>query len=120
MSTIRPELKRLHSPDIFDLKNPAIDQAAPFCVLVQAMFGPEGVNGEESFDVLVCNPRWVDRRASEGAFSGQHHLIISEFNAANIELFLIEKAKECEAATWDEVARKLGRIGKWEFEDYSE
>ena len=120
MSIVFPKLKRLHSPDVLDLDNPTMDQSGPFCVLVQAMFGPEGGEGEESFDILVCNPAWVAQRAAKGVFSGRHHLVVLNLNAVAIRTFLIESAKACSAATWDEVAQKLARIGKWEFEDYIE
>lgn len=120
MIAIRPELKRLHSPDVFDLDNPTLDQSGPFCILVQAMFGPEGDEGEESFDVLVCNPKWVEQRSSAGAFNGRHLLIVSKFDASEIRDFLTESASHCSGLTWDEVTSKLGRIGKWEFEDYED
>ncbi len=118
MSVIRAELKRLHSPDVYDIENPGIDASGPFCVLVQAMFGPEGVDGEESFDVLVCNPKWVEARTNEGAFNSRHHLIMSRFDANDIRSFLIDSAKQFDGSTWEEVAEKLSRVGKWEFEDY--
>jgi hypothetical protein len=118
MSIVRPELKRLHSPDVFDLNKPMIDDSAPFCVLLQAMFGPEGAEGEESFDMLVCNPKWIEARAKERAFSGRHHLIVLGFDINQIRSFLVEYSGKCSGSTWSEVAEKLGRIGRWEFEDY--
>ena len=118
MSIIRPELKRLHSPDIFNLNCPAIDDSVPFCVLIQAMFGLEGADEQESFDLLVCNPKWVEAKAAEGAFSGRHHLIVARFDIDEIRSFLRDISKTCEGSNWDEVAEKLGRFGKWEFEDY--
>lgn len=120
MSKVKPELKRLHSPDVPDLENPMIEQSEPFCVLIQAMFGPKGMEGEESFDVLVCNPKWVEMKSTEGVFNSRHHLIMSRFDVNEIRSFLIDSATRCEGSTWSEVAEKLGRIGKWEFEDYIE
>ncbi|MBY6240454.1 Imm8 family immunity protein [Methylosinus sp. Sm6] len=120
MTTIRPELKRIHSPDIFDLETPGLPEDQPFCVLVQTMFGPEGVDGEESFDMLVCNPLWVADQSKRGAFSGRHHLIVGSFDIRAIRSFWEDVAKECSGATWEEVAEQLGRYGKWEFEDYVE
>ena len=74
MNNIQPELKRLHSPDLLNLDNPKLDRERPFCILVQAMFGPIGSPGEEAFDVLVCNPKWIEQRSREGMFTGRHHL----------------------------------------------
>ena len=122
MSAIRPILKRLHSPDVFDLDNPSIDENAPFCILVQAMFGPDDSAGEESFDLLVCNLKWIERKLDEvEQFSGRHHLIVRKFDAGAIRSFLEDYARECcQASTWKEVAEKLARVGRWEFEDYIE
>jgi len=120
MTTVRPELKRMHSPDIFDLDHAKISESEPFCVLIQAMFGSVGADGEESFDVLVCNPLWVEEEARRGAFSGRHHLIVARFDINEIRAFLQNAAVESAGEPWDEVARKLARVGKWEFEDYVE
>lgn len=120
MNTVRAELKRLHSPDVFDIDEASIDHEKPFSVLVQAMFGPRGSEGEESFDVVVCNPEWVEQIVRvEGLLSGRHHLIMSRFDATRIREFLTAAANESSGSTWREVAEKLSRIGKWEFEDYA-
>lgn len=117
---IKPELKRLHSPDHVDLHNLTIDERTPFSILVQALFSPEGEDGEESFDVVVCNSLWVTNEAKRGAFSGRHHLIVDHFDVKEIRAFWQQIAAESTGATWAEVGAKLGRYGKWEFEDYAD
>jgi hypothetical protein len=83
------------------------------------MAGPEGKQGEESFDVVVCTPRWLARRVrDEGAIIGRHHLIVERWDAARVRRCLTDAAESQEAQTWPELAAKIGRIGKWEFEDY--
>jgi Immunity protein 8 len=119
MTIVRPKLRRIHSPDIFDLNNPSISEDEPYCVLIQAMFGPEGIEGEESFDMLVCNPLWVDLQSKKGMFSGRHHLILRRFDVAQIRTFLNCIANNSSGESWSDVAEKLARYGKWEFEDYT-
>lgn len=118
MTTVRPLLKRLHSPDLYDLEKPSLNPGEPFCILVQAMFGPDNSEGEESFDLLVCNLKWIERKLTQGPLSGRHHLIVSKFDASDIRRYLENQALHCSGSTWAEVAGKLGRIGRWEFEDY--
>jgi hypothetical protein len=84
------------------------------------MFGPDGGEGEESFDVLVCTPTWLAREVERmGLVDGRHHLIVHEFNLERIRSFLVAYASTCAGETWQEVAAKLSRLGKWEFEDYA-
>jgi hypothetical protein len=120
MMKIFPELKRIHSPDVFDLDKPTIDENGPFCVLVQAMFGPAGSDGEEAFGILVCNSEWISQKLTEGAYSTQNHHVVAKFDSNEIRSFLQNTAKECAGSTWLEVAEKLGKIGRWEFDDYVE
>lgn len=120
MTIIKPKLKGIHSPDIVDLRNHSIAENEPYCALIQAMFGPEGSDGEESFDLLVCNALWVAEESKQRVLSGRHHLIVSRFDIDEIRLFLEEIGKASAGRTWQDVAEKLGRYGKWEFEDYIE
>jgi Immunity protein 8 len=113
------ELKRLHSPDVRDLRKYQPKDAACFGILVQAMFGPSGTEGEESFDVVVCTPDWLKEELSrEVLVVGRHHIVVARYDYEMIEAFLKTHAQSCQGATWRDVAERLARLGKWEFEDY--
>lgn len=119
MSTTRPILKRLHSPDALDLRSFSPTDPTCFSFLLQAMFGPDGTEGEESFDILVCTPAWLAREVERREMvHGRHYLIVRKFDLEQIRSFLISYANKCTAKTWAEAAIKLSRLGKWEFEDY--
>lgn len=119
VSIIRPRLKRLHSPDVFDLESFVPEDPACFGFLLQAMFGPDGGEGEESFDILVCTPtKLAPEVESKGIVDGRHHLIVHKFDLEQIRSFLVTYASTCTGKNWQEVATKLSRLGKWEFEDY--
>ena len=51
---------------------------------------------------------------------GRHHLIVMEYNFERIVRSIEDFIKQCTGADWNEVAEKIGRLGKWEFEDYVE
>lgn len=115
---MKTSVRRLHSPDV-DLETYVPDDPEDVGVLVQIMAGPAGGPGEESFDVVVCTPRWLERWIrEEGPLIGRHHLIIERYDGARVRLYLTEAVESEEAQTWPDLALKLGRIGKWEFEDY--
>ncbi|HSS85769.1 MAG TPA: immunity 8 family protein [Reyranella sp.] len=116
---MRPELKRIHSPDIADLESFRPKEAENFGFLLQAMFGPDNGDGEEAFDLIVCTPKWFEQKVSRSAvISGRHHSFVKEYSIERVRAFLIRYGRTCEAENWHEVARKLSRIAKWEFEDY--
>jgi hypothetical protein len=116
-ATIRAQLKGLHSPDIPSLEDFRPD--GPFGILVQAMVGPAGLKGGESFDIIVCTPDWFVANVKEAPALGRHHLFVENFNYQVLNDFLQKYCASCEGASWKDVAEKVGRIGKWEFEDYT-
>ncbi len=85
------------------------------------MIGPQGGRGEESFDVFVCTPRWLEEnRQNDGVVCGRHMLIMFDYNYERLKAFFEKAAAEATGESWREVALSLSRIGKWEFEDYRE
>jgi hypothetical protein len=121
MSAVRPVLKRLHSPDVPELESYSPADPGCFSFLLQAMYGPDGSEGEESFDILVCTPRWLSAEiARRGIIDGRHHLIVNSFDLRQIRSLLEKRARACTSGTWHEAALKLSRLGHWEFEDYED
>ena len=51
---------------------------------------------------------------------GRHLLIVEAINQRKVELFVEDRLRRISADTWDDVALKIGRLGYWEFEDYTE
>jgi hypothetical protein len=71
---MRAVVRRFHSPDA-DLDRYVPDDREDVGLLVQMLVGPAEKPGEESFDVVVCTPRWLDRWVREdGPLIGRHHL----------------------------------------------
>jgi Immunity protein 8 len=116
---MKAELKGLHSPDIYDLENYSPKNSQNFSFLLQLMIGPEGVDGEESFDVQVCTPEWIKSQYSkEKCVWGRHMLIVLEYDFTLIKNKVEHYIRTCSGSDWAMLALKLGRIGYWEFEDY--
>jgi hypothetical protein len=116
---MRASLWRLHSPDVRDLATYRPERPDDFGFLLQVFAGPEGGQGEDSFDVVVCTPKWLEQNhaCSDVAF-GRHYLIVFEYDYDRLFRTVEQCCDAAEGATWQEVAHKLSRLGKWEFEDY--
>lgn len=116
---MRATVRRFHSPDV-DLETFAPDDPSDVEVLIQIMAGPTDGPGDESFDVLVCTPRRLMKRTHDrGPIVGRHYLVVHEWDWPRIRLLLTAKVEALEEPTWRELAVKIGRVGKWEFEDYN-
>jgi hypothetical protein len=78
---MRAQVKRFFSPDIDDLNNFHPEDPESFGFLLQVMVGPENQPGEESFDVLVCTPKWLlQERGVDAVIFGYDKLIVFEYN----------------------------------------
>jgi hypothetical protein len=118
---MKAKLASLHSPDALDLRRFTPPDPDQFSLLVQAMIGPEGSDDYESFDIVVCTPSWLEGRLRQDPiFFPRHHLLMAAFDYSELENFIAAFCAACEGASWEVVAAKLGRLGRWEFEDYVE
>jgi hypothetical protein len=118
---MKAELKRLHSPDVVDLRAFVPLDPERFSLFVQAMVGPAGEDSTESFDFVVCTPAWLrERIESAGPMLGLHHVIVLRYDYDELFRFIRTFCERSEGKTWQEVAAKLGRLGRWEFDEYCE
>ncbi len=115
------EIRALYSPDVHDLESWKPPRPDSFGILLQLIAGPAGEEGEESFDVVLCTPRWIDEtHGLDDIVVGRHHLIVKRYRYEAMIDFIKQYVGSCSGDTWEVVAEKLGRLGRWEFEDYRE
>jgi hypothetical protein len=116
---MRAVLRRLHSPDIYDLATFTPRKPDNFGLLLQILVGPENGAGEESFDVFVCTPRWLlENHRDEDIVMGRHTLIMFGYDSDRLQRMIRERVPEARGTSCQDVVVKLGRLGRWEFEDY--
>jgi len=113
---MKAKLKELYSLD-FNLDNFQPSNNECFVLSLRAMIGPEGNDASESFDIVVCTPRWLLENCREPQW-GRHMLIVPEYDLAKIREIIENYCNSCEGKDWDAIAALLSRIGRWEFEDY--
>ncbi|MGN6608142.1 MAG: Imm8 family immunity protein [Jatrophihabitans sp.] len=77
--------------------------------------------GQDMFSLLVITPKALKRLVRrDGPQSGRHMLIIDRWDWEDVQRVVREHVASVDGADWDELATKLGRWAKWEFEDYVE
>lgn len=113
------EIKSIHSPDIDDLLEYQPEKTDNFSFLLQLFIGPKNEKGEESFNLVVCTPKWlIEHHQKDEILMGYHYLLMFEYNFERLMGWLQQYVSSCTGHTWNECAKKLSRLGKWEFENY--
>lgn len=90
----------------------------PFGIRVRALVGPSDGPGEESFDVVVCNPLWLWDELTKGFRWGHGLLVVSAWNQDLVERAVTDLVSHASGSDWREVAEKLARYTDWEFTDF--
>jgi len=112
-------MRRLHSPDVEDIRTWTPPVQEDFGLLLQVFVAPTGSDGEESFDVVVCTHKWFAEQTARKPFTlGRHYLFVLGYDYAQLVDFIRRYVERPAAATWPELATIIGRLGRWEFEDY--
>ena len=118
---MRPTIKRITTIDGDDPVKYSPGDPDRFAIVLRLFVGPSSSEGEESFDLTVCTPLWLqDRCERDGFVLGRHHLVVLTFNFEFIRKTLVRLVERYSGVTWQDVAAKVSRIGYWEFEDYAQ
>jgi hypothetical protein len=122
-SGVRAELKGLDTPDaeVMDLRSYVPEDSTHFGLEVTATIGPAGGEGEELFYFHVCSASWLrDDPLRKGLAFLRNTLLLACWDADLVERAIADLCRRTEGEGWHEVAQKLSRYGRWEFEDYRE
>jgi hypothetical protein len=92
-----------------------------FETVVRMMIGPEGEQGEESFDISICTPDWLrDQCEQSGFFFPRRRLVVSHWNPDFVRQFISKRISTMTAESWKDLAAKISEFSNWEFEAYRE
>lgn len=116
---MRARVIGIYTTDMNQLELHKPDNNERFCIWVRAIVGPEGEEGQESFDIGVCSPSWIAEACqTDGFLVGRHYLVVLRYDVYSIKRIIVDLIESCEGNSWHEVAERVARIGHWEFEDY--
>lgn len=89
--------------------------------MLQILVGPKDEKGDETFDIIVCTPKWLlDNRSEDEIIFGKNYLIVFKYNYQKIYGKIKSYIDKLNGNSWEELALKMNRISYWEFEDYQE
>jgi hypothetical protein len=112
-------LKGLHSNDVADIEAYMPEEDDNFGFTLRAMIGPLGEEGEESFEITVCTPKWlIEKYRPSDVLLGLHKLIVFKYDYPRVRGFIEKFLMRCSGSTWEEVGQKVSLLGRWEFEGY--
>lgn len=113
------EIKNYTSPDILDFKHFVPTDEKLFSFLLELEIGIKGKQGADLFEIQVCTPQWLldNYKISDVVFC-RNRLIVFEYDFENIITKIKQFISTVSGNSWEEIAIKLARIGRWEFEDY--
>ena len=118
---MKAQVRRFHSPDVDDLSGWVPPCPKKFGILLQVLIGPEGQDGEESFDFVVCTPEWLrEKHTNQGVIFGRHHVLVFGYHFERIQAAIIAMVENATGDDWIGLAQGISRYGCWEFEDYSD
>jgi len=116
------EIKRLYSPDLPELSDEP-DDPLDCWIRVYADIGEVGAPGADTFSLVACTVRAVEREVDRTQTRwGYPLLLVSRFDWSTVTDAIAAKANEVAgtATDWEEFARGLGRFSDWEFEGYQD
>ena len=109
---VQAELRGIHSPD---LAEPALPRDPENCVvLIQAMVGPKGEQGEESFDFEVV------ANSHQTLESARGRVVVERFDWSRVRAIVTEGVERARGRSWAEVAELLNKQWCWEFDNYQD
>jgi Immunity protein 8 len=83
------------------------------------MIGNDGGLGEESFNILVCSPSWLEsEQLTKGFRWGHAMLVMRRWDPEVLERAVHDLVSHAERDSWQKIGEYLSRYAHWEFADY--
>jgi hypothetical protein len=114
-------VRYFHSADVPDLSTWEPESPTNVAISLEIAVGPKDEIGEETFELFVMTPEALSERVPLfSVYPGRHHLFVERWDWPLIERYLRTNVEAAQGASWRELTTVVGRLGRWEFEDYDE
>lgn len=117
---MRAELRQLDCIEL-DVLLPDYAPEDPeyFGILVDASVGTKDSEGADLFSFLVRSPRFLaDEVAREGHLFARNYLVLPRYDYGLLWRAISDLCDRIEGPDWETVAKRIGRYGLWEYDDF--
>ena len=102
-----------------DLSTYELGEPQVFGFTLAFAIGVEGGEGSDQFEVLVASAAYLAQRYPGQAATFLRHIILaSDYNINAAVALMTKYVSSLEANSWQELAIKINRVARWEYEDY--
>ena len=118
-----PDTKQAQLKTLFGNSGELLEELQPiegsFCHTLRAEIGVRGEKGADAFEFDVCSPEFLESETeNHPVFSGENLIIMKRFDPDRVEEFVHKRLRHATGKDWGEMAGKIGKWARWEFEDY--
>lgn len=116
---MRAIIKSYDSYDVEDLNTYQPADPLVFVVSINFAIGAVGQAGANYFEVVVVSPDFLHTQyPGSNCYFLRHYLLVKEYNFTSILALMTTYINSLEAESWEQLAEKINRVARWEFEDY--
>lgn len=118
---MKVKVNTIFSSDVSDLKLFIPDKHDNFGFSLTLNIGVAGDEAGDLFEMYVCTPKWLsDTLTKDAVFFGYQYIIVRSYNYDLLLKSINRVVENCSGETWEEIAVKLNRYGRWEFDEYKD
>jgi hypothetical protein len=116
---MRAAIRSYECEDSEDLSTYALGEPQVFGFTLAFSIGVEGQEGSDQFEVLVASAAYLAHRyPGQAATFLRHIMLASDYNIKEAVDLMTKYVSSLEADSWQELASKINRVARWEYEDY--
>ena len=114
---MKAEIKAYERTDNEDLSSYEAEDKQVFGFTLLFSIGVKGQEGADYFEVDVASPRYLEHLIPQPFFL-RHIILATDYNLPEAVTLVRKYVEALDGDSWEELAGKISRVARWEFEDY--
>ena len=114
---MRAEIRSYSLTENEDLSSYELGEKQVFGFTLLSEIGIRGQEGSDFFEVDVASPGFLEQLTPQPIFL-RHTLLATDYNIPEAVAMVHKYIEALEENSWEELASKVSRVARWEFEDY--